>query len=296
VVELVWNFNPPWGGTLELGPYVGPALTVAGILLAATLLIRLTHVFVRGVLGALLSRQPADTERTPLTVTEIKRRQDTVESLVVNVVRFFVVAIALLMILETLFANLDIGPAIAGLGIVGIAVGLGTQSLVRDYLNGALIFIENQYSIGDIVTVAGLTGRVEDFTLRRTVLRDIEGTVHTVPNSQITIASNQTRTWARVHLNVLVGYKTPEDVATALVDEVGGRLAEDPDWAPRILRAPHVERLNEFGETGFTLLVLGRVVAGHQWDVAAEMRRRVIAEFTRRKLAAPTVTSPPGRD
>ena len=108
--------------------------------------------------------------------------------------------IAALMILGTL--GLDIGPAVAGLGVVGIAVGFGAQTLVRDYLNGSLILIENQFTKGDVVRLAGVAGTVEDFSLRRTTLRDIDGVVHTVPNGEIKVASNLTRVWARINQDV----------------------------------------------------------------------------------------------
>ena len=111
--------------------------------------------------------------------------------------------------------DLDIGPAIAGLGVVGIAVGFGTQSLVRDYFTGALILIENQFAKGDVVTIAGVTGTVEDFSLRRTTLRDLDGVVHTVPNGEIKVASNRTRVWARINLDVTVAYGTDIEEATA---------------------------------------------------------------------------------
>jgi moderate conductance mechanosensitive channel len=284
---LDFKITPPWGGEqLDLGPYVGSAVAILGILVAAAIIVRLTHLFVRGILHARLYRENLEGTARDLTVAELKKRQDTIEALVVNVVRFFVVTIAVLMVLEQAF-RLDIGPAIAGLGIAGIAVGLGTQSLVRDYLNGALILIENQYSIGDVVNVAGVAGVVEDFTLRRTVVRDLEGTLHTVPNGQVTIASNLTRTWARVHVDVRVAYGTDVERATAVVDAIGRELAADPDWAARILEAPHVERVNELGDLGITLLVLGKVRAADQWAVAGELRKRLLVVFGQHGIEMP---------
>lgn len=126
-----------------------------------------------------------------LTAAEIRRRQETIETLASRILQAFIVVIGSLMVLGKL--GLDIGPAIAGLGVVGIAVGFGAQSLVRDYFNGALILLENHYSLGDVVSIAGVTGTVEDISLRRTTLRDVDGVVHTVPNGEIKVASNQTR-------------------------------------------------------------------------------------------------------
>jgi small-conductance mechanosensitive channel len=292
MADIVVNVAPPWGGEpVDAGGAIAAVVAVVGILVAAWILIRLAHVFVRGVIRTLLRRESLEGTARDLTAEELKKREDTIEALAINVVRFFVTAIALLMVLEAAF-GLDIGPAIAGLGIVGIAVGLGTQNLVRDYLNGALILIENQYSIGDVVAIAGISGTVEDFTLRRTVLRDLDGTVHTVPNGQVTTTSNMTRTWARVNLDVRVAYDTDVEEAAGLVDEVGSDLAADPLWASKVLEAPHVERVGEFGDMGFNLLVLGRVVAGQQWAVTGELRKRLLVRFRGRGIEIPTLGLP----
>jgi small conductance mechanosensitive channel len=190
------------------------------------------------------------------------------------------------MILEEAF-RLDIGPAIAGLGIAGIAIGLGTQHLVRDYLNGALILIENQYARGDVVRIAGVSGTVEDFTLRRTTLRDQDGTVHTVPNGEITVASNLTRVFARVNQDVQVVYGTDIEKATEVVNGVGQALADDPEWGPRILEAPRVERVSALGEFGITLKIMGPVRASEQWAVGGELRKRLLAAFHDNEIEIP---------
>ena len=252
----------------------------------AAIVIRLAHVFVRGVAGALLNREILEGLSTELTALEAKKRQDTIETLAVNVIRFFVVVIAGLMILEAAF-RLDIGPAIAGLGIAGIAIGLGTQHLVRDYLNGALILIENQYAKGDVVSIAGVSGKVEDFTLRRTTLRDQDGTVHTVPNGEITVASNLTRVFARVNQDVQVVYGTDIERATAVVNGVGLAMTDDPEWGPRILEALHVERVSALGEFGVTLKILGTVRASEQWAVGGELRKRLLVAVQENEIEIP---------
>lgn len=261
------------------------AATVA-ILVVAALIIRLAHVFVRSVAKALLNRESVEGTAVELTAAELKKRQDTIEALAVNVIRFFVVVIAGLMILETAF-KLDIGPAIAGLGIAGIAIGLGTQHLVRDYLNGALILIENQYARGDVVRIAGVSGQVEDFTLRRTTLRDQDGTVHTVPNGEITVASNLTRVFARINQDIQVVYGTNIEAATNVVNGVGKALAADPEWSARILETPKVERVSALGDYGITLKVMGTVRASEQWAVGGELRKRLLSAFAENGIEIP---------
>ena len=210
---------------------------------------------------------------------------DTLETLGTNVIRLFVFLIALVMILGEL--DLDIGPAIAGLGVVGIAVGFGTQSIVRDYFTGALILIENQYSKGDVVTIAGVTGTVEDFWLRRTTLRDLDGVVHTVPNGEIKVASNRTRVWARINLDVTVAYGTDIEEATRVVNDVGKAMAADPEWRRRVMEAPHVERIEALGEYGITIKVLGLVRATEQWAAGGELRKRLLAAFATHGIEIP---------
>ena len=282
-----WTVSLPWGGTWDqLGPVVAGAGALIAILIGAAVIIRLAHIFVRGIVRALFTRETLEGTARDLTAVEVKKRQDTIETLAVNVIRFFVVVIATLMILRASF-GLDIGPAIAGLGIAGIAIGLGTQNLVRDYLNGALILVENQYSKGDVVSIAGVSGRVEDFTLRRTTLRDDDGSVHTVPNGQIAVASNLTRGWARVNQDIMVVYGTNLELAAQVIDGVGRELAADPNWGSRIVEAPHFERISELGERGITLKIRGTVQASAQCSVGGELLSRLLKAFAEHAVELP---------
>jgi small-conductance mechanosensitive channel len=284
----MWTLSLPNGAEVRLEAIAAAHVVgaVLAIIIVAAITIRLAQMFVRGIARALLNRESLEGSAQGLTAGEIKRRQDTIEGLAVNVIRFFVIVIAGLMILQTAF-RLDIGPAIAGLGIAGIAIGLGTQHLVRDYLNGALILVENQFAKGDVVRIAGVSGTVEDFTLRRTTLRDQDGTVHTVPNGEITVASNLTRVYARVNQDVQVVYGTDIEHATAVVAGVGGEMRDDPVWGPRILEAPGVERVSALGEYGVTLKIVAKVRASEQWAVGGELRKRLLAAFEEEGVEIP---------
>jgi moderate conductance mechanosensitive channel len=250
-------------------------LPVLLILVVAVLAIRLADLFVHGIVKALLDREATEGTAQELSAVELKKRMDTLDDLGARVIQVFVVAIAALMILGKL--GLDIGPAVAGLGVIGIAVGFGAQTLVRDYLNGALILVENQFSIGDVVRLAGVAGTVEDFNLRRTTVRDLDGVVHTIPNGEIKVASNLTRTWARINQDITVAYGTDIDKAIEVVDKVGLELQEDPVWKRRILEPPRVERVEALGEYGVTLKILGSVRAPDQWAAGGEFRKRLLA-------------------
>jgi small conductance mechanosensitive channel len=232
-----------------------------------------------------MDREATEGTAQELSAVELKKRMDTLDGLGGNVIRFFIVVIAGLMVLRSL--GLDVGPAIAGLGVVGVAVGFGAQHLVRDYLNGALILIENQFSKGDVIRAAGVSGTVEDFSLRRTTLRDLDGVVHTVPNGEILVASNLTRVWARINQDVTVAYGTDIDAATGVVDDVGREMAADPLWKRRVLEAPRVDRIAALGEYGVTLKILGTVRAPDQWAAAGELRKRLLAAFREHGIEIP---------
>jgi small conductance mechanosensitive channel len=262
-----------------------PILPILLIVVIAALCIRIARTLIRGIVKALLDREVSEGTAQELSAVEVRKRMDTLDSLATNVIRLFILLIAGVMILGEL--KLNIGPAVAGLGIVGIAVGFGAQSLVKDYFNGALILIENQYSKGDVVSIAGVTGGVEDFSLRRTTLRDLDGVVHTVPNGEIRVASNRTRVWARINLDVTVAYGTDIERATRVVNDVGAAIAAEPDWRRRLMEPPHVERIEALGEYGITIKVLGLVRAQEQWAASGELRKRLLAAFSTHGIEIP---------
>ena len=164
------------------------ALIAVAALVAYLLLRKAVQVGVRGVMERRSAEAAAEGAGPP--PLDLERRVNTVARLVVRIGGMIVITIALLMALDEV--GVEIGPAVAGLGVVGIAVGFGAQTLIRDWLAGVFVVLENQYSEGDHVRIAGVEGVVEAFSLRRTTLRDVDGTVHTVPNGQITVASNLT--------------------------------------------------------------------------------------------------------
>jgi small conductance mechanosensitive channel len=273
----------PWATWVPI--FEDRILPILLILAVALVLAAAVKLFVHGIVKALMDREATEGTAQELSAVELQKRMATIDNLGGNVLRFFVIVIAGLMILRTF--GLDIGPAIAGLGIVGIAVGFGAQSLVKDYLNGSLILIENQFSKGDVVRVAGVSGTVEDFSLRRTTIRDLDGVVHTVPNGEIGVASNLTRVWARINQDVSVSYGTDIDKAIEVVDTVGRDMASDPAWNRRILETPRVDRVAGLGEYGVTLKILGTVRAADQWAAAGEFRKRLLAAFRANGIEIP---------
>ena len=265
--------------SVEIGLQI--ALIAGAALIAFIVLRTAVGVSVRH----LIERRTAESGEGILPPAELERRVNTIGRLVVRIAGSLIAVVAVLMALD-LF-GIDIGPAVAGLGVIGIAVGLGAQTLVKDWLAGIFVVLENQYNTGDVVRIAGVDGVVEDFSLRRTTLRDLDGTVHTVPNGQIIVASNMTRLWARVNMDISVAYDTDIDRATGIINDVGEALQADPDWGPRLLEAPKVIRVNALGDSAVTLKVLGQVRAAEQWAVAGELRKRILAEFGRAGIEIP---------
>jgi moderate conductance mechanosensitive channel len=255
------------------------------VVVAAVIAIRLARMFVHGIVKTLLDREATEGTAQELSAVELKKRMDTLDALGGRTLQAFIVMIGGLMVLGRL--GLDIGPAVAGLGVVGIAVGFGAQSLVKDYLNGALILIENQFGKGDVIRAAGVAGSVEDFTLRRTTLRDLDGVVHTIPNGEIRVASNLTRVWSRINQDVTVAYGTDIDKAIEVVDKVGAEMAGDPTWKRRVLEAPRVERVEALAEYGVTLKILGTVRAADQWAAGGDFRKRLLAAFKANGIEIP---------
>jgi len=217
-------------------------------------------------------------ESTPLTEHDLRKRAETLSTVLLGAARISVLVVALLMVVGEL--GVDILPVIAGLGIGGIAIGLGAQSLVRDAINGVLILTENQFGRGDMIKVAGVQGWVEEVNLRRTVLRDLDGTLHSVPNSEIKVSSNLTRGYSGVDLIVSVGSAQDVDRALAVINEAGQGLRDDLEVGEDVLEAPRVARVDNITAAGgVELRVAGRVTPGAQWKVTSALRRRIVRAF-----------------
>jgi small conductance mechanosensitive channel len=210
-----------------------------------------------------------------------QRRLETVVLFATRLARAGLIILASLGTIAILVPELI--AALGSLGValgaaVGAALGFGAQQLVRDYLNGILILGENPYSVGDVVTVAGVTGTVEEVALRRTVVRDADGAVHSVPNGAIIVASNFTRTYARVRERLLVPPGTDIARATTVLDEMCRAFAEADGWQERFVEVPRVLRVDapSPSDPGIPILVTATVRPGEQWEVAGEVRRRAI--------------------
>ena len=246
------------------------------VLIATVVALWFARITVNAALNRLFAREATEGTAQDVPQLEVERRRDTLEGLVFRGIRVLILIIAFLMALQVL--RLDIGPAIAGLGIVGLALSLGAQHLVRDYVAGSFVLIENQYSKGDIVAIAGVTGVVEDVSLRRTTLRDFDGTVHYVPHGLIQTASNLTRTWAGINIDVPVPYEQDLDAVSAVVDAAAERLTSDEEMGTAILERPRVVRVERLAESGISVKVMGRATPANRFEAVGAMRRLIVQE------------------
>jgi len=197
--------------------------------------------FTPRLIAVTLARRAGESEE------EVRKRADTLSRVLAGAGQVVVLLIAVFMLLSEL--EINITPILAGVGIAGIAIGFGAQSLIKDLIAGLSIILENQYRVGDVVRISDVSRLVEDLNLRRTILRDLDGIVHVVPNGEIRVASNFTKEWSRVNLNVSVAYGEDLDHVFSVINRVGKELADDSVWAPAILTpsGSSSRQLREFG-------------------------------------------------
>lgn len=218
------------------------------------------------------------------TMTAAERRGHTVAQLVRSLGRMVILAVAALVTMSQFFA---IAPLLAAGGILGLAVSFGAQSLVKDIIAGFFILFENQFGIGDVIEAAGKSGTVERMTLRVTMLRDLRGVVHVVPNGQITTVSNLTRSWSRAVVEVGVDYGTDLDRALAVFRDELARFQADPAWKSRLEGVSEVLGVEQLGDHGVQIRTVIRTTPGSQWEVEREFRRRIKNRLDREDIDIP---------
>jgi len=259
------------------------ALAVVGILLGTWILSR----FMYGITSRIIRK----TIRRGSFVSEIEeaKREDTLIKISFNFFKIFIWIAAILMILDRL--GIPIGPLLTGAGILGVAIGFGSQSLVKDIITGLFIIAENQFRIGDFIVVNDkYSGTVEDMTLRVTKLRQIDGTIHYVPNGEVVVASNKSKDYSKVDLKIGVGYHTDFDHLEALINQVGNELAKDEKFAEYIIDPPQFLRIDDFGDYAIHIHISGKVQPKKQYLINGEMRRRLKKIFDEHDIEIPYPT------
>ncbi len=216
--------------------------------------------------------------------TDAERRADTLAAVLTNTARVLVVVFFLLMTLQEFGVNIQ--PLLAGSAVAGVALGFGAQALVKDVISGFFLLMENQFGVGDIISVEDKhVGTVERMTLRITQLRDVEGKAHYLPNGSFQRVVVLSKDFARAQVDVEVGYDTDPDRVFELLTNLGKALAKDMGDA--VLEPTEVKGVEAFGKDGFTVRTFTKTLPGRQWDVARELRKRIIVRFRAEGIESP---------
>ena len=256
----------------ELGTWaLDHGFKIIFIIIIAYLLKIISKRFIKRVVKAAVS-----SEKIVTTDAELKR-MTTLVRIFSWTVSIIIVVMASMMVVQEF--GVKIGPILASAGIVGIAIGFGGQYLVRDLITGFFIIFENQYRIGDVVTIVGISGAVEDINLRITTLRDMNGTVHYIPHGEIKTVSNMAKQFSKININLSVSYKANIQHVKSVINSVGLQMAEDEDWKDYITEAPCFLRVDSLDDSSVSIKVVGVTIPLKQWDVAGEFRKRIKEAF-----------------
>jgi moderate conductance mechanosensitive channel len=250
-------------------PVMADLISTVIIVLLALLAIRGLHAFTR--------RLERDIDEADLVRKRLReQRSRTLASLLNNV---GVIIIALVAILTILNNFMEIGPLLASIGILGLAISFGAQSLMKDLISGTFMLAEGQVAVGDVVKVGETAGLVEKITLRTLVLRDVHGVVHVIPNGTVDTLSNLTKSWSRAVLEIGVAYKEDVDRVMEVMLDEAMIMFQDPDWAPVLVEEPVVPGVERFDDSAVTIRIMFKTLPLKQWEVGREYRRRIKKRF-----------------
>ncbi len=271
---------------ITLVEFLRTSFKVVLILVVAMLLARLGSRFVARSIRSIATRSPLR-EAGPRS----EQRATTLAGVAVSLIRIVVWTMAGLVVLGVLGVNL--GPFLAGASIIGVALGFGAQSLVKDFLSGFFILVEDQYAVGDVITIADQTGTVEEIDLRTTRIRAIDGTVWFVPNGEIRKVGNSAKDWGRAIVDVVVPRKADLAAAKAVIEEEAAAVAADPAWSDCVLEAPEILGVDAMGVDNITVRVSTKTTPAQRTPLARAMRSRISYRLQRDGVVAETTIPEP---
>jgi small-conductance mechanosensitive channel len=260
--------------------FLSSGIKITLIIVFAWLVTRFTKIFISKIVKASVEKGYRIKDGKAQ-----EKRKKTLEGVLGSTINIVIWVMAGLMIISEF--GINIGPLLAGAGILGVAVGFGAQYMIRDFLAGLFIILEDQYRVGDVVCFDGTCGGVEEINLRRTILRDLDGVQHIIPNGEIKKASNLTKGFARVNLNVGVAYKENIEKVIKILNQVGQKLAEDSQWKADITKPPRVLGVDDFADSAVIIKILGETKPLRQWDVTRELRKRIKIAFDKEGIEIP---------
>lgn len=249
------------------------------IVVGAWVLRRVGVAVLMGVLKRAVKTHPFATE------TDRKKRLDTLDSLMNALSKIAVWSIATIMIVDEV--GINTAPLLASAGVAGIALGIGAQSLIKDFTNGLFIILENQYRVGDYVQFDTVQGIVQAITIRTTILRDFDGNIHHVPNSSIVVSTNMTFGVSGINQDITVAQDTDLDKLEAVINKVGEDMAADEKWGSKIKRKPYFAQVVQFADRGLIIKILGETTPGSQWKVKTELIKRLRIAFVDNDIELP---------
>jgi len=268
-----------FGFLADLPPAAAGGIRVGIILVGALVIVFLARRLIPRLITAHIPKLRRERPE------QLAERSKTISRVFVQVVSIIIWTMAFIMILSGL--GVDITPLLASLGVASLALGFAAQNIIRDYLYGFFIIMEDWYRVGEVAVISGTGGLVENITLRRTILRDLNGTLHIFPNSRVEQASNMTRDWSRVNLDVTVAYKENLDNVIHVINEVGQGLKNDATWGKDLITTPEVTRVNNLGDHGVEIKILADTKPIRQWALMGELRKRLKDRFDEAGIEIP---------
>jgi moderate conductance mechanosensitive channel len=246
-------------------------LMLTGVVVAVALLIWFVlHRVIRRRVGSKVARM---LEGDDLTERARGQRVRTIAG-VLDTISFLLIVVGAIVYVMVIW-GIPITPLVAGLGVVGVAVGFGAQDFVKDVIAGFFVLLEDQYAIGDVVEIAGVGGTVEEIQLRTTVLRALDGAMHHVPNGEVRVASNLTPDYGRIVVDVGVTYDSDVDAAISVIGDEAERFFDDPAWSAAHVEAPLMLGVDELGDSAVVIRLLFTTDPARRWEVKREFLRRV---------------------
>ena len=252
------------------------------ILVLAYVLLKITNIFLRRIKPLMLQHMEKGSD---LDSREIEKRLETLLSILRSVIKIVVWLMISMLVLRKI--GIDIAPIIAGAGIVGLAVGFGAQELVRDFISGFFMLLENQIREGDVAIINDTGGLVERVGMRTIVLRDLSGVVHVFQNGKINTLSNMTKNWSGMVFDIGVAYKEDTDRVVDVIGQVAQELREDPDFKDRILEPIEIFGVDQFGDSAVVIKARFKTKPIEQWSVGREFRRRLKKAFDKQGIEIP---------
>ncbi|MFO7889780.1 MAG: mechanosensitive ion channel family protein [bacterium] len=263
-------------------------LSILFIIVGTFVLIRIIHYLSDKIFTSVRDKKKYD--------VEFSKRSNTLNSIFNNVWTIIICSVAVIIILSEI--NIDIGPILAAAGILGLAVGFGAQSLVKDLISGFFILMEDQYRVGDVIQIGDKAGIVEKMTLKLTILRDLAGNVHYISNGDIGVVTNMTKGYSRYVFEIGVAYREDVDEVMKIMKQVDEDLRADPEYKDDIIEPLEIFGLDKFADSA--LIIKARITTKpiKQWRVGREYNRRLKKAFDQNNIEIPFphLTLYPGKD